>query len=130
MRTRNAREIGDWGERYAVHYLRRHGYTVKERNYRAGHHEIDIVASTFRTIAFVEVKTRSYAPEEDRTLPPPGHAVNAEKQRCTRRAAQRYLFEHPTRKKPRMDVLEIWLQAVPNGHRPKVLRVRHLIGAY
>ncbi len=130
MRTGSAREIGDWGERYAVHYLRRHGYTVKERNYRAGHWEIDIVASTFRTIAFVEVKTRSYAPGEAGQCPPPGHAVNAEKQRCTRRAARQYLYEHPTRKQPRMDVLEIWLEASADGHRPRVLRVRHLTGAY
>ena len=130
MAPAGARKTGDWGERYAVHYLRRHGYTVKERNYRAGHHEIDIVACTLRTIAFVEVKTRSYAPGEADRLPPPGHAVGAEKRRLTRAAARQYLHEHPTRRQPRMDVLEIWLEADPDRRRPRVLRVRHLTGAY
>ena len=126
----NSKQIGEWGERYAVHYLRRHGYTVKERNYRAGHYEIDIFAASFRTVAFVEVKTRSYAGANWAELPPPGTAVRAEKQAFTRRAARQYLYEHPTHKRPRMDVLEIWLQAAPEGARPKVLRIRHLKGAY
>ena len=122
--------VGDFGERYAVHYLMRHGYTVRERNYRAGHHEIDIVATTWRSIVFVEVKARSYRPEELDTSPPPGHAVNAEKQRFTREAARRYLYEHPTRKKPRMDVIELWLEASDSPKKPRVLRIRHIKGAY
>ena len=130
MRTRSSGEIGAWGERCAVHYLRRHGYTIRERNYRAGHCEIDSIASTLRTIAFVEVKTRSYTREELETLPPPGTAVKAAKQSHTRRAARQYLYAHPTKKRPRMDVLEIWLEAAPAGIRPKVLRIRHLTGAY
>ena len=103
---------------------------MKERNYRAGHYEIDIVAASLRTIAFVEVKTRTYAPEDIGVLPPPGSAVRSEKQSYTRRAARQYLYEHPTKKRPRMDVLEIWLEAVPDGCRPKVLRIRHIKGAY
>ncbi len=130
MAGMTSREIGEFGEKYAVHYLRRRGYTVKERNYRAGHHEIDIIATSWRYIAFVEVKARTYAPGEENALPPPGRAVNSDKQAFTRRAARQYLYEHPTKKRPRMDVLELWLQEPSAGKRPKVLRVRHLIGAY
>lgn len=122
--------VGTFGERYAAHYLRLHGYTVRERNYRAGHHEIDIVATTWKTIAFVEVKARSYRPDEIDTAPPPGHAVNADKQRFTRQAARQYLYEHPTRKKPRMDVIEIWVDATDNAKKPRILRLRHMKGAY
>ena len=122
--------VGNFGERYAVHYLRLHGYTVKERNYRAGHHEIDIVATTLRSIVFVEVKARSYRVEELNILPPPGHAVNAAKQKFTRQAARQYLYEHPTNKKPRMDVIEIWVEASDSEKKPKVLRLHHIKGAY
>ena len=128
---RTTKEIGDWGEQYAVNYLRLHGYTVKERNYRAGHHEIDIIASRFRTIVFVEVKARSYTRDSLDELPPPGHAVNTAKQAYTRRAARQYLYEHPTKKQPRMDVIEIWLEKSSDGaKKPKLLRIRHLLGAY
>ena len=122
--------VGAFGEQYAVRYLRRHGYAIRARNYRAGHREIDIVATTPRTVAFVEVKARSYRAEELDLLPPPGHAVNAEKQRLTRRAAGQYLYEHPSKKKPRMDVIEIWLEASDASKKPRVLRIRHLKGAY
>jgi len=122
--------VGSFGERYAAHYLRLHGYTVKERNYRAGHHEIDIVATTWKTIAFVEVKARSYHPSEMDTAPPPGHAVNADKRRFTRLAARQYLYEHPTKKKPRMDVIEIWVEASDDNKKPKILKIHHMKGAY
>ncbi len=129
QRTEKQR-IGDLGEQYAVNYLRLHGYTVKERNWRSGHHELDVIATTFGTIAFVEVKARSYTPDTVDTLPPPGHAVKADKQRVTRLAARQYLFEHPTKKRPRMDVIEIWLESRTDEKKPKPLRIRHIKGAY
>lgn len=125
-----SKEIGNLGEAYAVHYLRLHGYTVRERNYRAGRYEIDIVATTLRDIAFVEVKTRTCDPDRLDTAIPPKHAVNADKQYFTRRAAGRYLYEHPTKKRPRMDVLEIWLAPTEGKRKPKVLRVNHIKAAY
>ena len=130
MSGEKSQRVGAWGERYAAHYLRLRGYTVKERNYRAGHHEIDIVASRFGIIAFVEVKTRSYHPSETETAPPPGTAIRSDKRRFTRQAAQQYLFEHPTKKKPRMDVIEIWLESNEQKKKPRVLKVRHMLGAY
>lgn len=122
--------VGVFGERYAANYLRLHGYTVKARNYRAGHHEIDIVATTLRQIVFVEVKARSYRSEDIEYSPPPGHAINTAKQRFTRQAARQYLYEHPTNKKPRMDVIEIWIEASKDYEKPKVLKIRHIKGAY
>ncbi len=124
------KQIGDWGERYAVHYLRRRGYTVKERNWRNGKCEIDIIAATLRDLVFVEVKTRSYNAADLSTAPPPGTAVRSEKQRLTRQGAKAYLFQHPTKKRPRMDVIEIWLEKAPAGTKPKVLRINHIKAAY
>ena len=122
--------VGSFGEQLAARYLRLHGYAVKERNYRAGHHEIDIVATSWKTIAFVEVKARSYRPDEIKTAPPPGHAVNADKRRFTRQAAKQYLYEHPTKKKPRMDVIEIWVESSEGSKKPRALKIHHIKGAY
>lgn len=130
MLFRTTKEIGDWGERLAARFLRRHGYRIKETNYRCGKYEIDLIAEGWRDIAFVEVKTRSYHREDWMTAPPPSMAVREEKQRFTRAAAQRYLFENPTHKQPRMDVIEIFLEKVPEGTRPRVLAIHHFKAAY
>lgn len=130
MSAYTSKEIGDRGERLAVRYLRLHGYTVKKRNYRAGKYEIDIIASTWTDIAFVEVKTRTCKKEDIELLPPPKHAVDADKQSFTRRAARQYLYEHPTKKRPRMDVIEIWLSPAEDGKKPKMLKLNHIKAAY
>ena len=91
---------------------------------------MDLIATSLRTIAFVEVKTRSYTAETLDVLPPPGNAVKSDKKRATRQAARQYLYEHPTQKRPRMDVIEIWIEPRANRKRPKVLRLRHIKGAY
>lgn len=52
--------LGRCGEDYAHWWLRRHkGYVVLERNFRHGHHEIDIIARDGNIIVFVEVRTLS-----------------------------------------------------------------------
>jgi putative endonuclease len=74
--------LGRRGERAAEKYLRRIGYRIVARNFRAAGAEIDIVAMDRETIVFVEVKTRQNfsagAPEE---------AVDLRKQTRMRRAA-------------------------------------------
>ena len=127
---RKCHSVGSLGERRAALYLRLRGYSIKARNYRAGHHEIDIVASRMNEIVFVEVKARSYREEELETAPPPRMAVNADKIRFTRAAAKQYLFEHPTNKKPRMDVIELWFESGSFPKKPRLLRIHHIKGAY
>ena len=128
--NKTTKQIGDFGERMAVRYLRLHGYTVKERNWRSGHMEIDIIASNFATIAFVEVKARTYTQETLDLAPPPGTAVKSEKQRLTRKAAKDYLWQHPTKKQPRMDVIEIWLVHDKQTDKTKVAKINHIKAAY
>ncbi len=128
--NKTTKQIGDFGERMAVRYLRLHGYTVKERNWRSGHMEIDIIASNFTTIAFVEVKARTYTQETLDLAPPPGTAVKSEKQRLTRKAAKDYLWQHPTKKQPRMDVIEIWLIHDKQTDKTKVAKINHIKAAY
>lgn len=128
--NKTTKQIGDFGERMAVRYLRLRGYTVKERNWRSGHMEIDIIASNFTTIAFVEVKARTYTQETIDLAPPPGTAVKSEKQRLTRKAAKDYLWQHPTKKQPRMDVIEIWLVNDDKNGKTKVAKINHIKAAY
>ena len=114
----------------AVRYLRLHGYTIKERNWRSGHMEIDIIATSLSTIAFVEVKARTYTKETLTTAPPPGNAVKSEKQRLTRRAAKDYLWRNPSKKRPRMDVIEVWLVRDEKTEKVKVVKINHIKAAY
>ena len=128
--TENTKQIGDFGERIAVRYLRLRGYTVKERNWRSGHAEIDIIATNLSSISFVEVKTRTYTRDTLYTAPPPGNAVKSEKQRLTRQAARDYLWKHPTKKQPRMDVIEVWLVRDEKNNKTKVAKINHIKAAY
>ena len=114
----------------AVRYLRLHGYTVKERNWRSGHAEIDIIATNLSSVAFVEVKARTYTRETLEAAPPPGNAVKSEKQRLTRKAAKDYLWQHPTKKQPRMDVIEVWLVRNDETGKSKVAKINHIKAAY
>lgn len=57
------KEIGDIGEQVAVMYLRRRLYRILKRNYKPYNNEIDIIAKKGGKISFVEVKTRSAAPD-------------------------------------------------------------------
>jgi len=65
--------LGAWGEDLAAAYLKEHGYTIRERNWRVPQlGEIDIVAAEGGCLVTVEVRTRrgrSYGtPEESITV--------------------------------------------------------------
>lgn len=53
-------ELGKWGEAEAAEYLRRHGYVIRDTDWRFGKRDLDIVAVTedAQCLVFVEVKTR------------------------------------------------------------------------
>jgi putative endonuclease len=75
--------LGRRGERAAEKYLRRHGYRIVKRNYRAAGAEIDLVAMDGDVLVFVEVKTR-----RSRDAGAPHEAVDERKQKQIRRAAE------------------------------------------
>ena len=56
--------FGRQGEQLAFETLLKQGYIIRERNWRSGHHEIDIVAEKDSRIIIVEVKARK-EPIED-----------------------------------------------------------------
>ena len=52
-------DFGRVAEDLAARYLADRGYSILDRNYRAGHKEIDLVAGRKGLVAFVEVKARA-----------------------------------------------------------------------
>jgi putative endonuclease len=81
-----AQEIGNYGERVAAAFVRRHGYKVLTRNYKTTRGEIDLVCRQGNILVFVEVKTRA---EVD--IVRPAEYIDERKQEALRAAASRYL---------------------------------------
>ena len=110
-----ARQTGIRGEMYAYWYLRRQGYVMIARNFTVPgiKGEIDLVGYDGPVLAFVEVKTRTGAPEE---FGKPEDAVTSEKRRKVSRMARHFLAERRLREAAcRFDVLAIESQP---GRRP------------
>jgi Holliday junction resolvase-like predicted endonuclease len=87
-----ARQTGIRGETYAYWYLRRHGYVSVARNFtpRASEGEIDMVGYDGKTLAYVEVRTRTV---RDEVSALPELSVTPGKQHLLARTAQHFLAE-------------------------------------
>jgi putative endonuclease len=81
--------LGRRGERAAEKHLRRSGYRIVARNFRAAGAEIDIVAMDGDVLVFVEVKTR-----RSREAGAPEEAVDERKQKRMRRAAEIFAMRY------------------------------------
>jgi len=95
------------GETYAYWYLRRHGYTLIARNYRAPgvKGEIDLVGYDGPVLAFVEVKTRRVEKSGDVL---PEENVTFGKLEALARMARRFLRDWRLTEVPwRFDLLAI-----------------------
>lgn len=104
---RQARNRGVRGETYAYWYLRRHGYIFIARNYMVSGFkgEIDLVGYDGKTLAFVEVKTRT---SESDAFGLPEDSVTRDKRRHLARMARQFLAERRMAEAPwRFDVLAI-----------------------
>ena len=77
---------------------------------------------------FVEVKTRTDDAKNEYGLRP-ADAVTYEKRERTLYAARAYLHTHPTEKRPRMDVIELYLQQNQSA-APKLLKLNWIQNAY
>lgn len=88
-RLRQELPLGRRGERAAEKYLKRNGYRIVARNFRAAGAEIDLVAIDGDTLVFVEVKTR-----RSRAAGAPEEAVDERKQIRMRRAAEAFSAQY------------------------------------
>ena len=82
-------DIGAWGEALAARHLTERGYTVRARNWRHGHGELDIIAERDKTIVFVEVRTR-----RSDAYGHPLETISPRKRAALIATAQAYLDEH------------------------------------
>src|SRR5271170_7546820 len=95
--------LGRRGEGIAGRHLRRCGYRILERNFRAAGAEIDLIAADRETLVFVEVKARSSA-----FFGVPAEAVDARKSERIRRAAAMYMrHNHAQTRVARFDIVAI-----------------------
>jgi putative endonuclease len=83
--------IGKKGEATAEVYLRRRGFQILKRNYRAGRKEIDLIAKDGNTIVFVEVKAG-----RSKSFGAPHERVDLRKQRNLIDAANDFIQREKT----------------------------------
>lgn len=111
-------QTGALGEREALFFLRRSGYTIVARRWKTAklRGDIDLIGWDGPTLCFVEIKTRSH-----RDAFPAEFAVDEDKQRTLQRLARAYLHRLPSaaREAPaRFDVLSVYLEPANNSAGP------------
>lgn len=116
-------KLGRQGERAAARFLRRNGYRIIGRNVQMTSGELDIIAQNKQYIVFVEVKTRTESPYLEKY--PPYQAVNLEKRKHLVYAAKEYLRKNPMDKKPRGDIIQVFVTKGGIVNRNKY-RIEHL----
>ena len=113
----DAQTLGLLGERIAAKWLRRRGWRVLEHRFRSGHRDLDLVVQRGKTIAFVEVKTRT-----DLCFGGPVSAVDFFKLQQLRRSAVVWMSRHG---RPgmeyRIDVVAVWI----SGDHVKIYHVEN-----
>ncbi|MFA6408233.1 MAG: YraN family protein [Candidatus Paceibacterota bacterium] len=55
--SKTRKEVGALGESVAAEYLKRHGFSIRDRNIARKTGELDVIAEREDTLHFVEVKT-------------------------------------------------------------------------
>lgn len=93
---------GKKGEDLAVMYLKNKGYQIRERNFRSGRKEIDIIVEKEAVLVFVEVKWRS----SDAFGYPEQSLQTAQEERIIA-AAQDYIFKIDWQTDIRFDIIAI-----------------------
>lgn len=101
-------ETGVEGEKLAAEWLAKHGYNIKEENWRYRHLEVDIIAGKGDTLHFIEVKTR-----RSTQFGNPEESINKQKMKNLKDAAEQYQHKNPGWKWIQFDVLAILLR--PQG---------------
>lgn len=94
--------LGKAGENLAADYLTANGYCIRHRNWRAGRHELDIVAEKDGTLVVVEVKSR-----RSDAYGSPDEAVDERKVRSIVAATDAYLQAFGMDVPVRFDVIAV-----------------------
>ena len=100
MATHN--DLGKWGEEIAASFLEEKGYQIIERDWKSGHHDLDIIAKEGNTLVIVEVKTR-----RNRLFGNPEEAVDYKKRQSLLSAINHYVKSHRLGSSVRFDIISI-----------------------
>ena len=115
------KELGAKGEKLAVKFLKRGGYSIIQRNYRCKLGEIDIIAERDKTLVFVEVRTK-----QTEEFGPPQYSITAAKRRQISKVALSYIREkNLIEQSCRFDVIGITLSS--ESRKP---RIEHIENAF
>lgn len=104
---------GAWGESVACDYLEKRGYSIVDRNWRAGHCELDIVARRGDAAHVVEVKTR-----RDSVFNDVSELVRPRQQRAILEASDAYARSHEWVAGVQVDLLVVVFEG--RGGSPRV----------
>jgi putative endonuclease len=116
--------VGERGEGRALDHLIAQGWRMLDRNWRCRGGELDLVVTRADVLAFVEVKTRETAEENEGFQPE--DAVDPTKVRRLVRAARLWLLAHESEIDglfPRFDIMTI-------AGRGAATRIEHLEDAF
>ncbi len=121
---RRVGETGKLGEEIACKYLAAQGYEILHRNFRAGHLETDIICENGEYIVFAEVKTR-YKTGARARYGSARDGVDEKKRARIKECAAEYLRAHKSGKKPRIDLVEVYLWREAS---PEVKHIKNILG--
>jgi putative endonuclease len=112
-------ELGKWGEDQAVRHLKKNGYRILKRNFRALGGEIDVVATKDEILVFVEVKT-----QDGIGTISPDQRIGYRKQKQISKVAKFYL----SRTKGNYD--EVRLDVIAVTRLDEQVEIEHIEGAF
>lgn len=114
-------ELGKWGEDLAAKYLEQKGYVIRDRDWRQGKLDLDIVAvaDDGETVVFVEVKAR-----KTNAFGQPEQAVDAKKIKRLARAADSYVKSLGVSAPLRFDIVSII------GDQKEAQTIEHIVDAF
>ena len=95
-------ELGKWGEALAAEFVEKQGYVILERDWKSGHHDLDIIARDEDTLVIIEVKTR-----RNRLFGDPEEAIDYKKRLSLQSAINHYVKSHRIKIPVRFDVISI-----------------------
>lgn len=115
-------QLGKFGEDEAEYYLKKLGYKIIGRNFKARYCELDIIALDGDTLVFVEVKTRIGT-----AYGMPVEAITSHKLFALKRSCQYYKLLHPELPQSlRIDVVSVLL--TPTEQVEKIELFKNITG--
>lgn len=95
-------ELGKWGEDIAAAFVDKKGYEILQRDWKSGHHDLDIIAKDEDTLVIIEVKTR-----RNRLFGNPEEAIDYKKRQSLLSATNHFVKSHHINVPVRFDIISI-----------------------